>query len=73
MHKSTKETFQYRGLADDEIEKLDERIKKLPNALDPNKTEDDQKLWTALQKIHAGQDVPEAIAEIRKQINPPGS
>jgi len=71
MHKSTRETFEYRGLSADEIQKLDQRIKQLPNALDPNKTEDDQRLWTALQKIHAGQDIPEAIALVRSQINPP--
>lgn len=67
MHKSTKQTYKSRGFSDTEIERIDQRIKQLPNAL-ALKSDADQRMWTAIQKLYAGQDITESVAEIRSQI-----
>lgn len=67
MHESTKPTYKYRGFSDAEIDRISQRIKQLPNALAP-KSDADQRMWTAMQKLYAGQDIAESVAEIRSQI-----
>lgn len=67
MHESTKQIYRYRGFSAAEIVRVSQRIKQLPNALAP-KSDRDQRMWTALQKMYAGQDITESVAEIRSQI-----
>ena len=44
------------GFTPEGLEKIQKRIKNLPNALDPNKTPADSEFWTAIQLLASGQD-----------------
>lgn len=67
MHRSTRQMYESHGFSAEEIDKIDIRTKQLPNLLLVEK-EEDKKFSCAMQKLVARQDLPEAKAEIRRQI-----
>lgn len=67
MHRSTRQMYEFHGFSAEEIDKIDIRTKQLPNLLLVEK-EEDKKFSCAMQKLVARQDLPEAKAEIRRQI-----
>jgi hypothetical protein len=67
MNKTTKEMYESHGFSKLEIEKIDKRVKKLPNLLSLE-SEEDKNFGCAMQKLVARQDTDEAKAVIREQI-----